>query len=112
MRALLARADTVFVDQITSGEEANFWTVARQLSEAGRIDALATRGIVGHVSTTAVVYDAETAGGGSGGPVVDLNGKVVAVNAAILLEFGGSNLGVPVRYVRELLASVRRPRQR
>ena len=107
MRALLARADTTFVDQITGGEEANFWTVARQLSEAGRIDALPTRGIVGHVSATAVVYDAETTSGGSGGPVVDLSGKVVAVNAAILPEFGGSNLGVPVQHVRELLASVR-----
>ena len=41
--------------------------------------------------------------GGSGGPVLALDGKVVAVNAAILPEFAGSNLGVPVAMVRELL---------
>ena len=29
--------------------------------------------------------------------------EVVAINAAILPEFGGSNLGVPVALVRELL---------
>ena len=44
--------------------------------------------------------------GGSGGPVLNIEGKVVAVNAAILPEFGGSNLGVPVSKVRELLADL------
>jgi len=42
-----------------------------------------------------VVYDAETTHGGSGGPVLNLEGGVLAVNAAILPQFGGSNLGVP-----------------
>jgi S1-C subfamily serine protease len=50
------------------------------------------------------VYDAETTHGGSGGPVLDINGSVVAVNAAILPEYGGSNLGVPVARLRALLA--------
>ena len=54
-------------------------------------------------TTGALVYDAETTHGGSGGPVVALDGEVVAVNAAILPEFGGSNLGVPAAIVRELL---------
>ena len=41
--------------------------------------------------------------GGSGGPALDRNGHVVAVNAAILPEFGGANIGVPVHEVRRLL---------
>ncbi len=49
------------------------------------------------------MYDAETTHGGSGGPVLDINGSVIAVNAAILPEYGGSNLGVPVAKVRTLL---------
>ena len=108
IRALLARSDESFVDEITSRGDADFWTVARQLSATGRIAPLATRGIVGQVSAAAVVYDAATTSGGSGGPVVDLNGKVVAVNTAILPEFGGSNLGVPAEQVRKLLMAAER----
>ena len=35
--------------------------------------------------------------------MLDINGSVVAVNAAILPEYGGANLGVPVAKVRALL---------
>ena len=57
------------------------------------------------MSASAVVYDADTTHGGSGGPVLSLDGRVLAVNAAILEDFGGSNLGVPsaegLRMLRE-----------
>jgi S1-C subfamily serine protease len=55
------------------------------------------------VSDATIAYDAETTHGGSGGPVLDIDGEVVAVNSAILPEYGGSNLGVPVEEVRRLL---------
>jgi S1-C subfamily serine protease len=108
IRALLARADEDFVNKIMSDGQPDFWHVVRRLSETGRIAPLATRGIVGQVTAAAVVYDAETTSGGSGGPVIGLNGEVVAVNTAILPEFGGSNLGVPVKRARELLAIARK----
>ena len=59
---------------------------------------LVSRGIVGQVTSRAVVYDAETTSGGSGGPVLSLDGRVIAVNAAILPDFGGSNMGVPAEH--------------
>ena len=107
MRALLARAGATFVEELSSEADVDFWSVARRLSEQGRIGPLATRGIVGQVSREAVVYDAETTSGGSGGPVVGLDGRVVAINTAILPEFGGSNLGVPAEHARKLLAAAR-----
>ncbi|HUS98525.1 MAG TPA: hypothetical protein VMX97_17505, partial [Hyphomicrobiaceae bacterium] len=58
------------------------------------------------MSEETVVYDAETTHGGSGGPVLDMNGSVVAINSAILPEYGGSNLGVPVSKLRQLMAEV------
>ena len=58
---------------------------------------------MGQVTPGSVVYDAETTHGGSGGPVLNLDGEVVAVNSAIIPEFGGSNLGVPPNEVRALL---------
>ncbi len=85
----------------------DFWRVARRLADGGHISPLASRGIVGQVTSRAVVYDAETSRGGSGGPVLDLEGRVVAVNAAILPEFGGSNMGVPAAYARRLLRRAR-----
>ena len=102
-RALLARTDERFVDELTADGELDFWGVAERLAEHGSINPLATRGIVSQVANAAVVYDAETAQGGSGGPVLGLDGKVVAINAAILPEFSGSNIGVPVHRAVSLL---------
>ena len=107
MRALLARADAEFVQELFSGGPVGFWELAEHLARGGYVAPLATVGIIGQATAVALVYDAETTHGGSGGPVVNLEGEVVAVNAAILPEFGGSNLGVPVALVRELLDTER-----
>ena len=50
-----------------------------------------------------MVYDAQTTNGGSGGPVLSTTGEVVAINSAVLPEFGGSNLGVPAEQARRML---------
>jgi S1-C subfamily serine protease len=105
INALLARSGAMFVDSLMQ-RRPDFWDVVRGLSEAGFIRPLATRGIVGQVTPSTVAYDAETTRGGSGGPVMSLDGKVVAVTFAVLAEFGGSNLGVPVEEVRRLLANI------
>jgi S1-C subfamily serine protease len=103
IRALVARADQRFVAELRRDSTADFWTVAERLARGGQISPLASRGIVSQVSPAAVVYDAETTVGGSGGPVLSLRGEVLAINAAILPEFGGSNLGVPARQAVTLL---------
>ncbi|MFQ5570683.1 MAG: trypsin-like peptidase domain-containing protein [Rhodothermales bacterium] len=104
MRALLARTNEAFVDSLMrQGGRPDFWTMARRLAEAGHIGPLATRGIIGQVTADKVVYDAETTSGGSGGPVIGLDGEVKAVNAAILVNFDGSNLGVPAAEALRLL---------
>jgi len=107
VRALMARTNPEFVEGLRDAGITDFWEVAERLSRAGHVTPLATRGIVGQVTTQNVVYDAETTSGGSGGPVLSLDGEVVAINAAILPEFGGSNLGVPAARARELLSAVR-----
>jgi S1-C subfamily serine protease len=62
--------------------------------------------IIAQITNKAVIYDAETIVGGSGGPALDSNGHVVAVNAAILPEFGGANIGVPVLEGHRLLETI------
>lgn len=105
--ALLARSGAMFVDSLMH-ERPDFWAVVRGLSEAGFIRPLATRGIVGQVTPSTVAYDAETTRGGSGGPVLSLDGLVVAVTFAVMADFGGSNLGVPAGQVRTLLERAQR----
>ncbi len=95
IQAMLARAEASVVRDLEGAGDLTFWTVAERLSLAGQITPLASRGIVGQVTSSTVVYDAETTHGGSGGPVLTLAGEVVAVNSAILPDFSGSNLGVP-----------------
>ncbi|MGI9354416.1 MAG: trypsin-like peptidase domain-containing protein [Rhizobiaceae bacterium] len=106
LRALLAQAGRDFLTTLQKTGESDFWTVASRLSEQDRIAPLASRGIIAQITSKAVVYDAETTVGGSGGPALDRNGHVIAVTAAILPEFGGANIGVPVREVRRLLAEL------
>lgn len=103
IRALLARSAPEFLRAVRRDSSFDFWSVAERLAAEGHIQPLATRGIVGQVTATSVVYDAETTEGGSGGPVLNESGEVVAVNRAIMREFGGSNLGVPAAYARRLL---------
>lgn len=104
IRALLARTNPAFMDTLRREASLDFWTVAHRLSAGGHIAPLATRGIVGQATRAFVVYDAETTRGGSGGPVLSLDGRVLAVTVGILPEFGGSNLGVPAEEALRLLA--------
>ena len=103
LRTMLAQSGEEFIEELQADEDIGFWSVAARLAEKGLIAPLASRGIVSHATPTTIVYDAETTHGGSGGPVLDVDGRVVAVNAAILPEYGGSNLGVPVAKVWALL---------
>ena len=103
IRALMARAGDAVVQSIQAEPDLDFWSVAERLAHGQHIAPLASRGIVGQITNQAVVYDAETTSGGSGGPVLGLDGTVFAVNFGVLPEFGGSNLGVPAALARALL---------
>ncbi len=105
LKSMLGRSGDKFLEQLEQGGDLDFWVVAERLSKARLIRPLASRGIVGQLTAATVVYDAETTHGGSGGPVLDINGDVVAVNSAIIPEYGGSNFGVPVSHARSLLAA-------
>ena len=104
LRALMARSDLRFIEALRAENVTDFWEQAERLSAAGFMAPLASRGIVGQVTEANVVYDAETTRGGSGGPVLNLQGEVVAINTAFLREFGGSNIGLPVVLIEPVLS--------
>ncbi len=104
LKAMLAQSGEAFIAERQAEGETDFWTIARRLAEAGLVRPLASRGIVGQVAPGTVVFDAGTTHGGSGGPVLDLAGRVVAVQSAILPDYGASNLGVPAAALARFLA--------
>jgi S1-C subfamily serine protease len=77
--------------------------IVSQLAAQHLIRPTTTQGHIGDVLKDKIVYDAATTSGGSGGPLFNRDGKVIGVNFAILSDFGGSNLAVPVRYADELV---------
>lgn len=101
--SMLAQAGRDFVEALNEEPQLNTEGVIMRLASAGLIRPLASRGIVGQVGPEAVVFDADTTHGGSGGPVLSLDGGVIAISSAIIRDYGGSNIGVPAERVRALL---------
>lgn len=102
LAALLARANSGTLEALRKSA-ADMTDAIGQLASAGEISPVITEGIVSNVEDHLIAYDAATTSGGSGGPVFSGSGDVIAVNFAIQRNFDGNNLGVPIRYARELL---------
>ena len=65
-----------------------------------------TYGHLGDIIGDKIVYDASSAHGGSGGPVLNSRGEVIGVNFAYMDGFSGSTLGISVDSLRPLLQEV------
>ena len=104
LRSMVARSGTSFIEELHQSKENGFWDIARRLAERDFIEPLASLGIIAQITSEFLVYDAATTRGGSGGPVLNSSGAVVAVNSAILPEYDGSNLGVPAQSLQKLVA--------
>ena len=102
IEGILARAGSD-VTQKVAGDAHDVTQIVSQLAAQHLIRPTTTQGHIGDVLKDKIVYDAATTSGGSGGPLFNRDGKVIGVNFAILTDFGGSNLAVPVRYADELV---------
>ena len=100
---LLSRLPVTVSDDVLRDAGPDPPSLAEALSRRGLIRPLATQGHVSDVSPEVVTYEARSAGGSSGGPVLDRAGRIIAVNHSLLLRVEGVNLGLPIRSVRELL---------
>jgi hypothetical protein len=105
--AILAKADAGVVQEILSSHGTSTGRITEALSRRGLIRPSTTQGHIGDVTKTDIVFDAATTQGGSGGPVFNRNGHVIAVEYALLPKFAGSSYGLPVRYALELLKEPR-----
>jgi S1-C subfamily serine protease len=78
--------------------------IASDLAQHYLIRPSATYGHLGDVVDDKLIYDAPTAQGGSGGPVLNSNGEVIGVNSAYIDGFAGGTLGVSVQALKPLVA--------
>ena len=102
IEGILARAGDDTTEKVTANAHQITQVVSR-LAAQRLIRPTTTQGHIGDVLKDKIVYDAATTSGGSGGPLFNRDGKVIGVNFAILNNFGGSNLAVPIRYADELV---------
>ncbi len=99
---ILARAGTDVAKGVAENAHEVTQVVSR-LAAQRLIRPTTTQGHIGDVLKDKIVYDAATTSGGSGGPLFNRDGKVIGVNFAMLSDFGGSNLAIPIRYANELM---------
>ena len=100
---LLARMSETELDEIVGTGEITFNQMAQNMAQRNLIYPIPTRGMCGRVSSSKIVYDAPTAIGGSGAPVLGAGGKVVGINTALMKGFSGTNFGIPIRRALALL---------
>jgi len=104
LAALVAKAE-LRPSASLAGIEMSGRQVAESLARRGLIRPLATQGHIGDLLPHQIVYDALTAGGGSGGPLFNLDGKVIGINYATLSNFQGSSFAIPIQSARDLLGT-------
>ncbi|MCP4253293.1 MAG: FHA domain-containing protein [Candidatus Scalindua sp.] len=100
MNALYAKSDPDVAKEIS---KLPFLKAAQELSNRHLIKPIATQGHISDVLNKRIIYDALTTSGGSGGPLFNNKGEVIAINYGIFRGFRGANFGVPIKYALELI---------
>jgi S1-C subfamily serine protease len=101
--AILARAGAETLRSIATASKGDPKQVIEELARRNLIRPITTQGHIGDVLPDKIVYDAQTTSGGSGGPLFNVDGKVIGINFAMVREFGGSNFAIPISYGNVLL---------
>ncbi|MFI5337603.1 MAG: trypsin-like peptidase domain-containing protein [Opitutales bacterium] len=101
---MVAKSPAVVYERLSSHRDDP--GTAGELAALSLIRPSATFGHIGDVTADKLIYDAPTARGGSGGPVLNGRGEVVGVNSAYLDGFSGGTLGISASELVPLLAVV------
>jgi S1-C subfamily serine protease len=103
---MVAKSPAIFYERLSSHPDNG--ETAGELAALSLIRPSATFGHIGDVSGDKLIYDAPTARGGSGGPVLNRRGEVVGVNSAYIDGFSGGTLGISAMELTPLLDAVKK----
>ncbi len=103
LEAVLAKLETPERTAFEATTGTCSYATAEHLARTRRLRPTITGGFLWEAMPHILVYDARTKGGGSGGPLLDRQGRVIGVNTAYLPEFQGGNYGVPIQFGKNLL---------
>lgn len=104
VEGVLARMDDELAATLLRKHRPHVRDLVQDISDRGAVRPLATQGHIADIVPNRIVYDAQTTGGGSGSPVFNSKGELIAVNAAVMTRFGAVGFGVPIGVVLELLS--------
>ena len=99
--AMLAKSPRNVFSRLASKKDAI--EIASDLAQHDLIRPSSTCGHVSDIVNEKLIYDAPTAQGGSGGPVFNSDGEVIAVNAAYIDGFTGGTIGITTESLKPLL---------
>jgi S1-C subfamily serine protease len=102
---MVAKSPALVYERLSSHpDDAN---TAGELAALSLIRPSATFGHIGDVAGDKLIYDAPTARGGSGGPILNLHGEVVGINSAYIDGFSGGTLGITAAELLPLLETAK-----
>lgn len=101
--AMLAKTPNALYKRLASSKDTGL--VASELAAHALIRPSATCGHLGDIVDEKLIYDAPTAQGGSGGPVFNSRGEVVAINSAYIEGFNGGTIGISSTALKPLIAA-------
>jgi S1-C subfamily serine protease len=103
---MVAKSPAIVYERLSSHPDNG--DTASELAALSLIRPSATFGHIGDVTGDKMIYDAPTARGGSGGPVLNLRGEVVGVNSAYIDGFSGGTLGITATELRPLMEAAQK----
>ncbi len=103
VESLLARVDPVTLKKIKDLRGSKVVAITDDLSQEGLIRPLVTWGHLSEIRQHQLTYDALTTSGGSGSPILNIQGKVIGINQAMLKSFAGSSFGIPAGLALEFI---------
>ena len=104
VEGVLARLEDKTAVEFLKGADHHLRKLVHDIAGQGGIRPLVTQGHISDVVPNRIVYDAQTTAGGSGSPVFNRHGELIAVHAAIKTRFGAVGFGVPITRALELLS--------